>query len=199
VTEHIASEMRLILRSDKGKAGVLYRACLDLPSAACPPSRPSAHSRMAWPGLASTEADPEARRGPCLRALAWSDTPPTLPTSRGRAEQRSRQSPHTLVLAHASARTGMGLCGNVCRVRGLPGVKLDRLYRRVRRCAVCVRSPRLYVATQCNTVDQMQRVASQHDTSQCRHTDKLGVGPILPRSRLCACASARARSEVRSG
>jgi hypothetical protein len=36
VTEHIASEMRLILRSDKGKAGVLCRACLDLPSAACP-------------------------------------------------------------------------------------------------------------------------------------------------------------------
>ena len=64
MTEHIASEMRLILRSDKGKAGVLYRACLDLPSAARPPSRPSAHSRMAWPGLASTEADPEARRGP---------------------------------------------------------------------------------------------------------------------------------------
>jgi hypothetical protein len=28
--------MRLILRSDKGKAGVLCRACLDLPSAACP-------------------------------------------------------------------------------------------------------------------------------------------------------------------
>ena len=28
--------MRLILRSDKGKAGVLYRACLDLPPAACP-------------------------------------------------------------------------------------------------------------------------------------------------------------------
>ena len=36
VTEHIASEMRLILRSNKGKAGVLCRACLDLPSAACP-------------------------------------------------------------------------------------------------------------------------------------------------------------------
>ena len=36
VTEHIPSEMRLVLRSDKGKAGVLYRACLDLPSAACP-------------------------------------------------------------------------------------------------------------------------------------------------------------------
>ena len=36
VTEHIPSEMRLVLRSDKGKAGVLCRACLDLPSAACP-------------------------------------------------------------------------------------------------------------------------------------------------------------------
>ena len=36
MTEHIPSEMRLVLRSDKGKAGVLCRACLDLPSAACP-------------------------------------------------------------------------------------------------------------------------------------------------------------------
>ena len=27
MTEHIASEMRLILRSDKGKAGDWYRAC----------------------------------------------------------------------------------------------------------------------------------------------------------------------------
>ncbi len=36
MTEHIASEMRLILCSDKGKAGVLCRACLDLPPAACP-------------------------------------------------------------------------------------------------------------------------------------------------------------------
>ena len=36
VTEHIASEMRLILRSDKGKAGVFCGAWLDLPSAACP-------------------------------------------------------------------------------------------------------------------------------------------------------------------
>ena len=36
MTEHIPSEMRLILRSNKGKAGVLYRACLDLPPAACP-------------------------------------------------------------------------------------------------------------------------------------------------------------------
>jgi hypothetical protein len=36
VTEHIASEMRLVLRSATGKAGVFCRACLDLPSAACP-------------------------------------------------------------------------------------------------------------------------------------------------------------------
>ncbi len=65
VTEHIASEMRLILRSDKGKAGVLYRACFDLPSAAClPPACSPTHSRMAWHGLASTAADTEARRGP---------------------------------------------------------------------------------------------------------------------------------------
>jgi hypothetical protein len=28
--------MRLVLRIDKGKAGVFCRACLDLPSAACP-------------------------------------------------------------------------------------------------------------------------------------------------------------------
>jgi hypothetical protein len=36
VTEHIASEMRLVLRSEKGKGRVRYRACLDLPPAACP-------------------------------------------------------------------------------------------------------------------------------------------------------------------
>ncbi len=30
------SEMRLVLLIDKGKAGVLCRACLDLPPAACP-------------------------------------------------------------------------------------------------------------------------------------------------------------------
>jgi hypothetical protein len=37
VTEHIASEMCLILRSsNKVKAGVFCRASLDLPSAACP-------------------------------------------------------------------------------------------------------------------------------------------------------------------
>ncbi len=36
MTEHIASEMRPVLRSDKGKAGVFCGACLDLPSAAYP-------------------------------------------------------------------------------------------------------------------------------------------------------------------
>ena len=36
VTEHIASEIRLVLCSDKGKAGVVCRACLDFPSAAYP-------------------------------------------------------------------------------------------------------------------------------------------------------------------
>ncbi len=36
VTEHIASEMRLILRSNRVKAGVFCRAYLDLPSAAYP-------------------------------------------------------------------------------------------------------------------------------------------------------------------
>jgi hypothetical protein len=75
VTEHTASEMHL-LRCDKGKAEVLYRACLDLPSclpparppadlpSCLPPARPPAHSRTAWHGLASTAADPEARRSP---------------------------------------------------------------------------------------------------------------------------------------
>jgi hypothetical protein len=68
VTEHIASEMRLVLRSDKGKAGVFCRACLDLPSAACPvPVRPPTPEwrGMAWPA-------PKLIRKlalPCLRAL----------------------------------------------------------------------------------------------------------------------------------
>ena len=80
VTEHIASEMRLILRSDKGKAGVLYRACLDLPSAACPR----------------------------LRALGWSITPPALPTSEGLSSvagsRRTRQcSPGGNIRGHCRA------------------------------------------------------------------------------------------------
>jgi hypothetical protein len=71
-TEHIVSEMRLILRSDKGKAGVLYRACLDLPSAAlsCPllPSRPPTPE---WRCMPRPEAKPiRTPARPCLRALA---------------------------------------------------------------------------------------------------------------------------------
>ena len=64
VTEHIASEMRLILRSGRGK-GRLVLPSLPRRAARClPPARSPAHSRMALHGLASTEADPEARRGP---------------------------------------------------------------------------------------------------------------------------------------
>jgi hypothetical protein len=64
VTEHIVSEMGLVLRSDKGKGwGVvpsLLRLAVRCLSPACSPAR----SRMAWHGAASTAADPEARRGP---------------------------------------------------------------------------------------------------------------------------------------
>ena len=71
LTEHIASEMRLILRSDKGKAGVLYRACLDLPSAAlsCPllPSRPPTPE---WRGVAWPEAKPIRKPGAALLACS---------------------------------------------------------------------------------------------------------------------------------
>ncbi len=48
VTEHIASEMRLILHTNKGKAGVLYRACLDLPSTACPCFMVYGRCMLAW-------------------------------------------------------------------------------------------------------------------------------------------------------
>jgi hypothetical protein len=82
VTEHIASELRLILRSHKGKAGVLCRACLDLPSAACPrPLLRPLPDGVAWRGQHRSRSGSPAR--PCLRALGWSITPPTLPTSDG--------------------------------------------------------------------------------------------------------------------
>ena len=77
----------------------------------------------------------------------------------------------------------MGLRGNVCRVRGLPGVKqaLDRLDRRVRRRAVCNLSPRLHVQRSATPSTRMQCVAAQNEnTSPCRYIDQLGVGPILP-------------------
>jgi hypothetical protein len=58
--------MRLIFRSDKGKAGVFYRVCLDLPSAACPPARPFAHSRMAGLGWPAPKPIRKPRAGPDL-------------------------------------------------------------------------------------------------------------------------------------
>ena len=58
--------MRLILRSDKGKAGVFIPSLLRLAIRCLPPAHLLAHSRMAWRGVASTEADPEARRSPAF-------------------------------------------------------------------------------------------------------------------------------------
>jgi hypothetical protein len=119
VTEHIASEMRLILRSGKGGDGVLCRACLDLPSAACPPPArlPTPERRgMAWP-----ELTPIRKPGAALLACSRLVRHTAYPSDIGGAGQRSRQSPRTLVSAHASARTGMSLCGNVCRVRACQG------------------------------------------------------------------------------
>ena len=61
------------------------------------------------------------------------------------------------------------------------GEALDRLDRRVRRRAVCVRSPRPHVATQCNAFDQSaSRCSSTTPRSAGRYIGKLGVRPILP-------------------
>jgi hypothetical protein len=73
VTEHIVSEMRLILRCDKGKAGVFCRACLDLPSAACPP--PARPPTPEWRGLAWPAPKPMRKPGAAL--LACSRAGPT--------------------------------------------------------------------------------------------------------------------------
>ena len=78
----------------------------------------------------------------------------------------------------------MDLCGNMCHVRPAGGEALDRLDRRVRRRAVCVRSPRPHVARSATPSatpsTRLQRVAAHCDTPHCRCIDKLGVGPILP-------------------
>ena len=93
VTEHIASERRLILRSDKGKAGVLYRAFLDLPSTVCPLSAPP--STPNWRGVAWPA--PKLLRKPFVAMLACSRLVRHTANRSdvGGAEQRSRQSPHT--------------------------------------------------------------------------------------------------------
>jgi hypothetical protein len=75
----------------------------------------------------------------------------------------------------------MSLCGNVCRVRSLPGVKRSIGWTEECvgvRCAFGLRVRTLQrSATPSNIV---QRVAAQYDTSQCRYIDQLGVGPIRP-------------------
>jgi hypothetical protein len=69
---------------------------------------------MAWP-----VPKPIRKPGAALLACSRLIRRTAYPSDVGGAEQRSRQSPHTLVFAHASATTGMGLCANVCRVCGL--------------------------------------------------------------------------------
>jgi hypothetical protein len=93
VTEHIASEMRLVLRSDKGKAGVFCRACLDLPSAACPlPARPPTPE---WRGMAGPAPKLPVIRKPGAALLACSRLirRTAFRSDVGGAEQRSRHWP----------------------------------------------------------------------------------------------------------
>ena len=87
VTEHIASEMRLVLRRDKGKAGVLYRACLDLPSAACPP--PARPPTPEWRGLAWPAPKPIRKPGAALLACSRLVRRTAYPSDVGGAEQSS--------------------------------------------------------------------------------------------------------------
>ena len=68
VIEHIASEMRLILRSDNGGDGVLCRACLDLPPAAYPP--PARLPTPEWRGMAWPVPKPIRKPGAALLACS---------------------------------------------------------------------------------------------------------------------------------
>jgi hypothetical protein len=81
VTEHIASEMRLILRSDKGKGRRALPSLLRLAVRCLPPPVRPFQNGVAWAGQHRSRSGSPAR--PCLRALAWSDAPPILPTSEG--------------------------------------------------------------------------------------------------------------------
>ena len=69
MTEHIPSEMRLVLRSDKGKAGVFYRACFDLPPAVCPP--PTRRLTPEWRGMAWPVPKLIRKPGAALLACSW--------------------------------------------------------------------------------------------------------------------------------
>ncbi len=93
VTEHIASEMRLVLCSDTGKAGVFCGAWLDLPSAACPlPARPPTPE---WRGMAGPAPKLPVIRKPGAALLACSRLirRTAYPSDVGGAEQRSRHWP----------------------------------------------------------------------------------------------------------
>ena len=72
------------------------------------------------------------------------------------------------------------MCANVCRVRGLPGVR-----RSIGWTEECV-GVRCAISLRVSTLQRMQHrrpacsALEQYDTSQCRYIDKLGVGPIRP-------------------
>ena len=118
VTEHIASEMRL--RSDKGKAGVLSRACLDLPSIACPPPArsPARPPTPKWRGVAWPAPKPIRKPSAALLACSRLVRRTAHPSDVGGAEQRSRQSPHTLAPGPAWVCVGMGMCAGCAACRG---------------------------------------------------------------------------------
>ncbi len=91
VTEHIASEMRLILRSDKGGDGVsteLASTCRPLP-APRPLARPLPNGMgMAWP-----VPKPIRKPGAALLACSRLIRRTAYPSDVGGAEQRSRHRP----------------------------------------------------------------------------------------------------------
>jgi len=70
---------------------------------------------------------------------------------------------------------------NVCRVRGLPGVRRSIGWTEECVGVRCAFGLRVYTLQRTATpLNSVQCVAAQYNTSQCRYSDKLGVGPILP-------------------
>ncbi len=174
VTEHVASEMRLILRSGTGKAGVLYRACLDLPRLAVrclPPARsPARPLAPEWCGLAWPVPKPIRKPGTALLACSRLIRRIAYPSDVGGAERRSRQPPHTIVFAHSSARTGPGLCGNVCGSAACRGLKRSIGWTEECVGVRCAFGLHVYTLQRSATLsNRVQRVAAQYDTSQCRY------------------------------